>query len=160
MSVHKIGVISDTHNMIRPEVAEILKDCELVIHAGDVTTDKVLNELNNLNEIIAVQGNCDRELSDRLPKDKTLDLFGKKVYIIHDKSKIGLKSIPADIIIYGHSHVYDFFNEENKIWLNPGSCGPRRFGKPASMALLFIDPENNTVDVEKIDLTDENVKKN
>ncbi len=151
MSKHRIVVLSDTHGMIRPEVEKELKEAEVILHAGDVVNQKTLEKLNSLGKLIVVRGNCDRTLEE-LPEELTFELFGKKLYMVHDRKKASDQSRKADIVLYGHSHIYNEEEKDGQLWLNPGSAGPRRFGRPSSMAVLLIDENTGEIEVEKIDL--------
>ena len=155
----KIGIISDTHNMLRDNALEILEDVDYIIHAGDIANEKVYQKIKYLKDTTFVRGNCDRdEYASEIPEDITFDLYGKKIYVIHDINQKAPKADEADIVIYGHSHIYNL-EENGQLILNPGSAGPRRFGRPASMAILTIDTESGATDVEKIDLGKEARKK-
>ncbi len=138
----KTAVISDTHNLLRPEVKKIIGECEAVIHAGDVCSEKTLADLRSAMKpgaaLFAVRGNCDAALGEKLPLSLEFDLSGFKVFVVHNKKDVP-KDIKADIIIFGHSHKYFEEKENNRLWLNPGSCGRRRFGLPVTFALLNIE---------------------
>ncbi len=153
----KIAVISDTHNLIRPDVAERIKSCDAVIHAGDFCCEKAFNELKDSIkpgvDLFAVRGNNDK-WSTELPEHISFELWGKRFYVTHKRSDLP-KDVEADIIVCGHSH--RFFEEVSagKLYLNPGSCGRRRFNLPITMAVLHID--NTKCRVEKIEFEDNNI---
>lgn len=155
MSWHRIGVISDTHGMLRPQARKVLATVELILHGGDIVSPDLLEKLEKLGQtakVIAVRGNGDRDWVEPLPEEVLLDLYGKKIYMIHNRKYLSSRAEAADIILYGHSHKYEETEIDGKLWLNPGSCGPRRFGRPLTMAVLEINPETGEVRVEKIDL--------
>ena len=152
MPIHKIAVISDTHGILRPEAAELLRSAELILHGGDVADQKTLDRLKECARVIAVRGNCDREWAEGLPQEIRLELYGKKIYMVHNKKQMTPNAEDADIIIYGHSHKYEERKEDGRLWLNPGSGGPRRFGRPATMAMLEIDGESGSLAVRRIGL--------
>lgn len=152
--IHKIAVISDTHGMLRENMLEALKDAELVLHGGDICSRKTLEALQQAAEVTAVRGNGDGEWGGELPKERLLSLYGKKIYMIHNKKQMSELAAQADILLYGHSHKYEEKREDGRLWLNPGCCGPRRFGKAATMAYLMLDDETGEVRTEKIELTE------
>lgn len=196
MDGHRIGVISDTHGILRPETAEILKTCETILHAGDVGKPEVLRQLRGIRDTYAVRGNVDsgrirefyaRETERRkcaedvkirtkefeaqaggfevradkfeagqveLPEELEIELFGFRIYMIHDK-KLIRKDLPGvDLIICGHSHKYEVGRLGNTVCLNPGSCGPRRFCLPVTMMLLTLYPAEHRMETERIDCLD------
>ncbi len=215
MDGHRIGVISDTHGILRPETAEILKTCEIILHAGDVGKPEVLRQLRDIRDTYAVRGNVDSgrirefyareterrkcaedvkicakefedsraggfevqaggfeakaggfearadkfeagraELLEHLPEELEIELFGFRIYMIHDKKQIRKDLSGVDLIICGHSHKYEVGRLENTVCLNPGSCGPRRFRLPVTMMLLTLYPAEHRLETERIDCLD------
>ncbi len=164
--LHRIAVISDSHGPVRPDVLEHLAGAELILHGGDIASQKVLDALNQIARVVAVRGNCDKEWAEALPREVLLELYGKKIYMVHNKKHISKKAEGADLIIYGHSHKYEDRQTDGQRFLNPGSCGPRRFGAAATMAMLEFTVGNDCEEktnspaaamemrVEKIDLTE------
>lgn len=148
--MHKIGVISDTHGLLRPEVREALKDCEVILHGGDINKKKILDELEGIAPVYAVRGNSDKEWAEYLPEDLRLELFGVRIFMIHNKKMIPAKQMDVDLIIYGHSHKYEERRSGEICYLNPGSCGPRRFTQPITMAVVYV--EDGSFRIEKIDI--------
>ncbi|MBR7041726.1 MAG: metallophosphoesterase family protein [Clostridia bacterium] len=151
----KIGVISDTHDLLRPEVAENLKGCELILHAGDISSPAILDNLRNIAPVRAVRGNNDREWAEDLPLMLEFELGGLKVLMTHKKRDLPRDLTPYDLVIFGHSHTYyceweDTGNGKQTLLLNPGSCGPRRFYQPVTMAVLILD--ENGLAANKIDI--------
>ncbi len=153
MPIHKIAVIADTHGSLRPKALELLRSSELILHGGDIADRKTFDRLNECARLIAVRGNCDKEWAEKLPQEVSLELYGRKIYMVHNKKQASSKAEAADLMIYGHSHRYEETEEGGKLFLNPGSGGPRRFGKPATMAVLKIDEESGSMTVERIDLS-------
>lgn len=145
---HRIGVISDTHGLLRPEIKEILKSCEMILHGGDINKQRILEELAAIAPVCVVRGNADKEWAADIPETLKLDLYGVKVLMIHNRKLLLERTEDADIIIYGHSHKYEEKYAGRQLWLNPGSCGPRRFTLPITMAVLEIG-EDGSVTVEK-----------
>ncbi len=145
----KIGVISDTHGLLREEVIESLKDCEVIIHAGDINKPQILESLQQLAPLYVVRGNNDKgEWADALEQKKIFTLAGKKILLIHNKKEISQSLEDIDLVIYGHSHQYYCEKEGGTWWLNPGSCGKRRFSLPVTWALLMI--EGNDIRIEQL----------
>lgn len=148
--MHRIGVISDTHGLLRPEVLDRLKGCEIILHGGDIHRQKVLDTLREVAPVYAVRGNADKEWAEELETVVSLELYGVRILMIHNKKQLSEDLTGIDLVIYGHSHKY----EEKcvgRIWLNPGSCGPRRFSLPITMALLKIG-DGGSIGVEKIEI--------
>lgn len=146
--MHRIGIISDTHGLLRPEVAKMLRGCEAILHGGDLGNEDILKELNNIAPVYAVRGNND---DFYLPETLSLELHGIRFFITHIKKTIPEDTVDADVIIYGHSHKYEEVYAGSQLWLNPGSCGPKRFTLPVTMAVLEIE-KDGIFHVKKIDL--------
>ncbi len=158
MSVHKLAVISDTHGILRQKAVEAFQGAELILHGGDIADQKILDRLREYARVIAVRGNCDKEWAEELPQEICFELYGKKIYMVHNRKQISAKADGADVVIYGHSHRYEEKEEDGRLWLNPGSGGPRRFGRPATMAVLEIDEESGSLTVKRIELTEDGVR--
>ena len=151
----KIGVISDTHGLLREEVLEILKETDLIIHAGDVVDPLILEKLKETAPVIAVCGNCDKgDLAYELKKTEVIEIGKILIYVLHDINKldINLETAGINIVISGHSHSPLKMERNGILFLNPGSVGPRRFRLPVSMAILNIDGDNINTDLINIDL--------
>lgn len=132
-----IGVISDTHGFLRPEAINVLKNSDAIIHAGNIGSGQILKELKSIAPTYAVRGNTDREpYAKDLPGFDVLKLGDKSIYVIHNLDCLDLDPGAAgfDLVIFGHSHKPELFRKKGVLYLNPGSAGPRRFGKPVSMA--------------------------
>ena len=141
----KVGVISDTHGLLRQEVLEILRSCDCILHAGDINNRGVLDTLEQIAPIYAVRGNNDKEWAEHLPHDLTVHLESLKIFMVHNKKEIQNLPPDADIVIFGHSHKYLEQEIDGKHWLNPGSCGKRRFGQEISLAVLWFEGESYRV---------------
>lgn len=137
--IKRIGILSDTHGLIRPEVREILLECDYIIHAGDLDTGEVLGELRKLASLYVVRGNNDHGLwADSLEDVLRIKICGMRFLIVHDRNALQGNPGEADIVIFGHSHKYYCEQEGSTLWLNPGSCGRRRFRLPVTMAVMEI----------------------
>lgn len=134
----KIGVISDTHGKLWEEVRQILADCDMILHAGDIDTYKVVEELKKIAPLYVVRGNADTYWAADIPKSLHVQVQGLHFFVIHNKDEIHEDISNADIVIYGHSHIYEEKSRKNQVWLNPGSCGPGRFFLPVTMAVIEV----------------------
>lgn len=157
MEKHRIAVISDTHGLLRPEVIERVKSCEAVLHAGDMDKPEILEQLKAIAPVYAVRGNADEEWVKReqgdLPEELDFTLFGFRFYMIHNKKRRRKELSGVNAVVYGHSHEYsDIWEAKTGIrYLNPGSCGPKRFGLPVTMMEMTLCPEENRMEIERID---------
>ena len=144
----RVGIISDTHDVLRCEVKEILKGCDAVIHGGDITTEEVLEEIRRLGNVYVVRGNNDWRFREKLQKSLRFEIEGVRFFLTHDKRDVSRRLEDVDVVIFGHSHKY--FQEiiDGRLWLNPGSCGHSRFGGDVTMAVMIV--ENGSYQVEKI----------
>lgn len=139
-----VGVISDTHGLLREQIRSRLRGCELIVHAGDVDSPSVLAGLRGIAPVVAVRGNVDRGGWTReLEEVEYVDIDGARLCVIHDRNKLDVRALPAgtNVVIYGHSHKPHVEYLDGVLYLNPGSAGPRRFDLPISMALLHLRPD-------------------
>jgi len=139
---HLIGVISDTHGLLRPAVVKAFAGVELVLHAGDVGKPAVLEELTKIAPVVAVRGNTDHGgWAQNLPLQEIVEIGETAIYIIHDLQAMDLNPAAAgfQVVVSGHSHDPWVVRKNGVLYLNPGSAGPRRFSLPISLALLKID---------------------
>ena len=140
--MHLIGVISDTHGLLRPEAIEKLAGVERIVHAGDIGRPEILDQLRDIAPVAAVRGNNDKGAwAKEIPETQVLDIEGRRLYVLHDVSRLDLDPAAARIavIIAGHSHRPAAAEKNGVLFLNPGSAGPRRFRLPISVATLHID---------------------
>jgi putative phosphoesterase len=137
----RIGVISDTHGLLRPEAIAALRGSDRVLHAGDVGDPGILDRLRELAPVTAVRGNVDRgPWAAALPETELVEIEGLSIYLIHDLGQLDLKPEAAGIrvVIYGHSHQPKIEEKNGVLYFNPGSAGPRRFRLPVSLGVLEI----------------------
>ena len=144
----KIGVLSDTHGLLRPAVLEVLRSCDCILHGGDVNKPEILDTLRSIAPLYVVRGNNDREWAEGLPQSLTVTLGGVPFFMVHNK-----KDVPADlgdarVVVFGHSHRYLEQQRDGRLWLNPGSCGRRRFDQEITMAVVTVD--GGALRVEKL----------
>lgn len=139
-SVKEIGIISDTHGLLRPEAILALTGCELILHAGDVEGDWILAELSEIAPCLAVAGNCD-EITN-LPNFLFEPISGQRVLLYHGHLPIDETLFKPTIVISGHSHQPLIETIDGVLRINPGSAGPRRFNKPVTIARIVIKQED------------------
>lgn len=151
METHHIAVISDTHGILRPECISVLKTCEAILHAGDVGKPEICRQLGEIAPTYAVRGNVDKEWED-LPAEREIELYGFRFYMVHNKKDIRGDLSKVDVVVYGHSHKYEERREGGMLYLNPGSCGRRRFGLSVSMAVLTVYPQEHRCVADRVEL--------
>jgi uncharacterized protein len=137
----KVGIISDTHGLLRPEAQEALTGVDVIVHAGDLGRPEILTELKKIAPVFAVRGNVDTgEWAAELPVTTVMELDGASFYIVHDLHELDLKPEAAqfDFVISGHTHQPEQSEKHGVVYLNPGSAGPRRFHLPVTLALLDL----------------------
>ncbi|SAK66232.1 phosphodiesterase [Caballeronia fortuita] len=135
----RIGIISDTHNLVRPEALDALRGCAHIVHAGDICRNDVLTTLASVAPLTAVRGNND--IADevaRLPEHARVELNGATIHVVHDIADVPEQLDGIDVVVTGHSHKPLIEYRKNVLFVNPGSAGPRRFRLPISLALLDI----------------------
>jgi uncharacterized protein len=137
-----IGVISDTHGLLRPEAFHALHGSQSIIHAGDVGDPEILSQLAAIAPVTAVRGNIDKGAwAKKLPETDVLEIAGLSIYILHNLDKLDLKPEAAGFaaVIYGHSHVPKQETRNGVLYFNPGSAGPKRFKLPVTVGRLTIE---------------------
>ena len=153
----KIAVLSDTHGLLRLEVLRIIGECSAVIHAGDINSQKIIDEMRAAAKpdvpFYIVRGNNDKEWAEYLPHHLEFTLAGINFYMVHNKKELPEDLADRQIIIFGHSHKYFEEGKEGRLWLNPGSCGRRRFNQDITLAVLNI--EDGKWSVNRIDIAHE-----
>lgn len=142
MSRTIVGVISDTHGLLRPEAVAALAGSRYIVHGGDVGDEGILRTLEAIAPVTVVRGNVDTDTwARRLPRTAVLDVDGVRIYAVHDISDLDIdpRAAGVDVIVFGHSHRPGIEPRGDVIYLNPGSAGPRRFDLPVSLARLTIE---------------------
>lgn len=137
----KIGVVSDTHGLLRPEVRPLLAGVERILHLGDVGDARILKTLGKIAPVTAVRGNIDREgACGRLPETEVLLIEGGYLYLLHDLATLHLDPSAAKFaaVLYGHSHKATISHQKGVLYFNPGSCGPRRFNLKVTIGYLHV----------------------
>jgi putative phosphoesterase len=136
-----VGVISDTHGLLRPEALAAFRGSHHIIHAGDVGDPEILEQLADIAPVTAVRGNIDKDAwARKLSETEVLEIAGVSIYILHDLAKLDLNAKAAgfDVVISGHSHVPKQETRDGVLYFNPGSAGPRRFKLPVTVGKLLI----------------------
>lgn len=147
----RLGIISDTHGVLRDEVIKNLKGCDYIIHAGDVGGEEIIERLDKIAKTFVVRGNNDGDSwGIRLPYYKEIEMDQVLIYVVHQKEDIPSELREVDLVIYGHSHKYSEEKKGDIIYLNPGSCGRKRFSLPLTMAIVEVNLDR--IDITKIDL--------
>jgi uncharacterized protein len=150
---HTLGIISDTHGLVRPEAIKALEGVEMIIHAGDIGTPEVLEALRAIAPVAAVRGNNDKgEWAHALPETEVVEVGGVALYVLHDVKTLDLDPVTAGFraVISGHSHQPAIAHRRGVLFLNPGSAGPRRFKLPISVARLII--RGDTLEAQLVEL--------
>jgi putative phosphoesterase len=155
----RLGIVSDTHGWLRPEVAPALRGVDRILHIGDVGKISILDELAKIAPVTAVRGNIDREgACANLPETEVVlieDSSGKShyLYMLHDLKALHLDPAAAQFaaVLHGHTHVPNFYTKKGVLYFNPGSCGPRRFQLPVTLGMLMIG-KNGALDASIISL--------
>lgn len=148
-----LGVISDTHGLLRPEAVEALRGATRILHAGDVGDPEILKQLEKIAPVVAVRGNVDGgPWARKIPLNEVIEVEGVWIYMLHILEKLDLKPEVAGfrVVVYGHSHVPKIEKKNGVTFFNPGSAGPRRFMLPVTIGKLIV--ENERVRGEIIDL--------
>ncbi len=150
---HKIGIISDTHGLIRQSVVKSFNDVDLIVHAGDVGKPEVLETLQDIARVYPVRGNVDGgKWTDKLPFTEVVQVGQIFLHVLHDLNALNLDPAAAgfNVVISGHSHIPKIEKQNGVIFLNPGSAGPRRFKHPISIAFLYI--KGTSIEAEIVEL--------
>lgn len=135
-----IGVISDTHGLLRPEAISALRGVDRIIHAGDIGKQEVIDELNKIAPLTTVRGNVDKgDWATQYPDYNVIEVLGHSIYMLHNLGELDLDpSGLFSVVISGHSHIPKNEEIEGVLYFNPGSAGPRRFSLPVTMGMLII----------------------
>ena len=144
----RIAVLSDTHGLLRPEVLTAIDGCNAIIHGGDINKPEIIDRLKEIAPLFVVRGNNDKEWAEHIPVTLTFQIEDCRFFLVHNK-----KEVPKDLtgiytVIFGHSHKYFEQIIDGRPWLNPGSCGRRRFDQEITLAVLSV--EGKCASVHKI----------
>ena len=149
----RLAILSDTHGLLRPEVAEFLKSADAILHGGDINRQSIVDRLRQYAPLYVVRGNNDKEWAEAIPHDLTVTLGGVTFCVVHNRKEVPADLSGVDAVVVGHSHTYAEEERDGRLWLNPGSCGPRRFRQ--EITLMMAEAEDGTLRVEKITIPHE-----
>lgn len=143
----RIVILSDTHGLLRPQVLDRLSQADAIIHGGDINTQAIVDILQNLAPLHIVRGNNDKEWAEGLPHSLTFTIEGVRFFLVHNKRDVPAGLSNVDVVVCGHSHKYTCEERAGVLWLNPGSCGRRRFDQEITFAVMTA--EGRRFQVEK-----------
>lgn len=136
----RVGLVSDTHGLLRPEVLDFLRGSDHIIHAGDICAPELLEQLRQLAPLTAVRGNNDvGPWAEALRERETLQVEGVRIHVIHDLAQLEAPPAGVQVVVSGHSHKPLVDERQGTLWVNPGSAGPRRFKLPIGAGELRVD---------------------
>jgi putative phosphoesterase len=150
-----VGIISDTHGLMRPEAIAALRGSDLIIHAGDVGTPDIIDQLNAIAPTHAVRGNVDTQGWARtLPDTRVVEVGGLRLFVLHVRAELVVDPALAGYaaVIFGHSHTPSIETRSGVLWLNPGSAGPRRFRLPVSVARLRVSGQKIEPEIVELEV--------
>lgn len=153
--MQRVGVISDTHGLLRPEALAALEGSDHIVHGGDIGNPEILDQLRAIAPLTVVRGNNDRgPWADAIPDTATLTIGDVTLFVLHDIGTLRIDPVVAGIqvVLYGHSHSPTATWRGGILYLNPGSAGPRRFKLPVSVAELLVDGPSVTARVVQLDI--------
>ena len=150
-----IGILSDTHGLLRPEVMQSLQGCDAILHGGDINKPEIITRLEQIAPVYAVRGNNDKEWAEHLPLFLDFTLYGLRVFMTHKKKDLPQNLEGYNLAVYGHSHRYEQKSDGETCLINPGSCGPRRFNQDITMAVLELTDQTDQrgkIRIRRIDI--------
>ena len=151
--VQRIGLISDTHGLLRREALDALRGSDLILHAGDVGKPEILDELRKLAPMVAIRGNVDTSpWAQKLKETELVETAAASFYLIHNINELNLTPSAAGIhvVLFGHSHQPARYEKDGVLYINPGSAGPRRFNLPISLARLNLS--KTPIEIEFVEI--------
>ena len=149
----KLAILSDTHGLLRPEVVEHLKTADAILHGGDINKQSIVDQLQQYAPLYIVRGNNDKEWAEHIPHHLTVTLGGVTFAMVHNKKELPPALDGVDAVVFGHSHKYVQEEKDGILWLNPGSCGPRRFHQEITMMMAEVG--EGKIRVEKVTIPHE-----
>jgi uncharacterized protein len=154
-NVTVIGIISDTHGLLRPEALTPFMGAERIVHAGDIGSPAVLEKLKTMGPVVAIRGNNDKApWAETLPDTLLFEVRGHTIHVLHDLAQIDLspKAAGVSVVISGHSHKPSIEEHEGVLFINPGSAGPRRFRLPIAVAKLYVAADSVRAEIIELKL--------
>jgi len=155
VSVRTVGVISDTHGLLRPQALAALAGVDAIVHAGDIGAPEVLSALRRIAPVTAVRGNNDRAAwAEAIPETAILDVGRARLYVLHDRQALAIDPVEegVTVVISGHSHRPRIETRDGVLFVNPGSAGPRRFSLPIATARLRVERGAVTGEIVLLDV--------
>ena len=149
----KLAILSDTHGLLRPQVLERLKTADAILHGGDINRQDIVDQLKQYAPLYVVRGNNDKQWAEAIPHHLSVTLDGVTFYMVHNKKEVPADLTGVDVVVFGHSHKYVQEEKDGVLWLNPGSCGPRRFHQEITM--MMAEVSGGTIQVEKVTIPHE-----
>lgn len=150
----KIAVLSDTHGLLRPEVLDRIAGCDVIIHGGDINKPEIIDRLKEIAPVYVVRGNNDKEWAENIPESLTFQIEKSRFFVVHNKKFVAKDLYDADVVIYGHSHKYAEQMVDGVLWLNPGSCGKRRFDQEITFAIMTVDGSERAIEKSQFQTPD------
>ena len=147
----KIAIISDTHSLLRPEVENKIRDCDYILHGGDIASKDTFERIKEIAPAYFVRGNADKDWAKDIPVEQEIELERYRFYMVHNIKHIREDLSGIDFVVYGHSHKYENRQKDGITYLNPGSCGPKRFTQPVTFMIMTID--DGLYSIEKVDIS-------
>ena len=144
----KLAILSDTHGLLRPEVVERLKTADAILHGGDINRQDIVDQMRQYAPLYVVRGNNDKDWAEGIPHTLTVTLGGVTFLLVHNKKDVPADLSGVDAVVFGHSHRYAQEERDGVLWLNPGSCGPRRFHQEITM--MLAEAADGALRVEKV----------
>ena len=144
----KLAILSDTHGLLRPEVLEYLQTADVILHGGDINRQEIVDALQRYAPLYVVRGNNDKAWAEAIPHHLKVALDGVTFCMVHNRKELPADLDGVDAVVFGHSHKYVQEEKDGLLWLNPGSCGPRRFHQEITMMMAEI--ADGVLQVEKI----------
>ncbi len=149
----KLAILSDTHGLLRPAVLEHLQTADAILHGGDINKQEIVDQLRQYAPVYVVRGNNDKAWAEDIPHHLTVTLGGVTFAMVHNRKELPADLTGVDVVVFGHSHKYVQEEKDGVLWLNPGSCGPRRFHQEITM--MTAEVEDGSIRVGKIVLPHE-----
>ena len=146
-------ILSDTHGLLRPEVLDYISQADAIIHGGDINTQAIVDTLQGFAPLHIVRGNNAKEWAEHLPHSLIFTIEGVRFFLVHNKRDVPPDLSDMDVVVYGHSHKYACEERDGVLWLNPGSCGRRRFDQEITLAVMTA--EDGQFQVEKVTIPHE-----
>jgi len=149
----RVGLISDTHDLLREEALAELTECDWILHAGDICSVAVLDGLAALAPLSVVRGNNDwGEIVNELPHNVRIEIAGHRIYMVHDRNDIAMDPKETDVVVFGHSHKPENYEQDGVLFVNPGAAGKRRFTLPITLAILNLHGSDRVLETIELDL--------